>query len=128
MRSFLIALFLMSFSPAAAQSLSPMTGEIRTYSHQFAILLTASNPYNSAQRFSVALRDEWGKPAPRVQATVPNFSLPAGETGAFYVWGDVPASKRIFVCVTSQFFSTGTGAPVRGEVCGRYDIVQLPQQ
>jgi hypothetical protein len=127
MRSFLIILFLLVSPHAAAQGLSPMKGEVRTYSHQFAMLLTASNPYNTPQRFSVALRDEWNQPVPRVQATVPNFSLPPGETGAFYVWGDVPASKRILVCVTSQFFATGAGSPVRGEVCGKYDIVQLQQ-
>ncbi|WP_375201564.1 hypothetical protein [Hyphococcus sp.] len=128
MRAFLIIFLLVASPHAAAQGLSPMKGEIRTYSHQFAVLLTASNPYNTAQRFSVALRDEWGEPAQRVQATVPNFSLPPGESGAFYVWGDVPPSKRILVCVTSQFFATGAGAPVRGEVCGKFDIVQLTQQ
>ncbi len=127
MRSLLIILFLTAPWPAFAQGLSPMSGEIRTYGPQFAILLTATNPYDTAQRFSVALRDEEGAPAPRVQTTKPSFSLPPGEAGAFYVWGEAQASRRILVCVTSQFFSTGAGSPVRGEVCGRYDIIRSAQ-
>ena len=127
MRCVLVFFLFLAPVAAAAQALSPMSGEVKTYSHQFALLLTANNPYNTAQRFSVSVRDEAGRQTPYIQATVPNFSLPPGESGAFYVWGEVPPEKQLTVCVTSQFFATGVGAPVRGEVCGKYDIIQLGQ-
>ena len=127
MRCFLILALLAFLAPlpAAAQALSPMTKEVWTYTDRFALQLKAFNPYPTTQRFSVSVRDEDGNAFPDVKISALSFSLPAGETGGFFVWGAAPERRRVVVCVTSQLFSTGAGAPVRGEVCGKYDIVPL---
>ena len=124
MRVFLILLLLAPF-PAFAQALSPMQKEIWTYTDRFALQLRALNPYSTSQRFSVLVRDEHGAAIDDVKISAPSFSLPPGEMGTFYVWGAASERRRIIVCVTSQLFSTGAGAPVKGEVCGKYDIAPL---
>ncbi|GJL90482.1 hypothetical protein [Hyphococcus sp.] len=124
MRGVLILLLMAPF-PVFAQALSPMQKEVWTYTDRFALQLKALNPYATPQRFSITVRDEGGVQLPDVMISAPSFSLPPGEIGTFYVWGAATERRRIVVCVTSQAFSTGAGAPVRGEVCGKYDIAPL---
>ncbi len=102
-----------------------MQKEVWTYSDRFALQLSALNPYATAQRFTISLRDEEGAELADVFTSASHFSLPPGEAGTFYVWGAALERRRIVVCVSSQLFSNGAGAPVRGEVCGKYDIAPL---
>jgi len=107
-----------------AQALSPMKLQVTTYSDLFALRLKAYNPYESAQRFTVRIFNEDGGLAQGVTVTAPVISLPPGETAGFYVWGESPVGRRILVCLTSQYFTTGQGAQMRGEVCGKYYITR----
>ena len=118
-------LALMLPQAAIAQALTPMSGEVKTYTQTFALQLKAFNPYGTAQKFSIKVLDENGADAPEIEITAPHMSLPPHETGAFYVWGDAGAHKQITVCVTSQYVFNGVGAQIRGEVCGKYDITRL---
>ncbi len=126
MRGVLISLAaLFAAGPAAAQALSPMTGEVRTYTDRFALQLKAFNPYERAQRFQLAFYDETGARFADVQSAAPVIYVPPGEEVSFYVWGMAAQRRRINICVTSPYFLDGVGSQVRGEVCGRYDIVRL---
>lgn len=124
MRCFLI-LFLLLPQAAWAQALSPMQKEVWTYSDRFALQLRALNPYATPQRFSVRVLAEDGEALSDVFVSSSGFSLPPGEAGTFYVWGAAPERRRIVVCVSSQLFSDGAGAQVKGEVCGKYVIAPL---
>lgn len=108
-----------------AQALAPMTDTVTVYGDRFALRLTAYNPYERPQRFALSVRDADGAPATQAKASVASLQLPAHETGAFWVWGSVPARGPIFVCVASPAFSTGRGSQITGEVCGKYHIVRL---
>lgn len=126
MRFILILLTLVFASgPVMAQALTPMSGSVKTYTDLFALQLKAFNPYDSAQKFTIAVFNESGVAIDDIQITAPAMSLPPHETGSFYVWGDASAYERIVVCLTSAFFSTGAGAQLRGEVCGKYEIIRL---
>jgi hypothetical protein len=124
MRRFLILLLLAPL-PALAQALSPMQREVWTYTDRFALQLKALNPYTTAQRFIVRVQDVDGGEVSDVMISTPAFSLPPGEVGTFYVWGAASERRRIVVCVSSQLFSDGAGAQVKGEVCGKYDIAPI---
>ncbi len=126
MRSFIVGFIaLFAAAPACAQALSPMTGEVKTHTNRFAMQLKAFNPYETAQRFRLAIYDEDGEEAGDVRSGAPVIYVPPGETVAFYVWGAAPARRRLNICVTSPYFLNGVGAQMRGEVCGRYDIVRV---
>ncbi|MEX6632924.1 hypothetical protein [Hyphococcus lacteus] len=113
--------------PAMSQALSPMNGEVKTYTDVFALQLKALNPYDSAQQFSVRILDDQGAPVKDVQMARSILNLPPSATNAFYIWGKVAAERRIMVCLTSPYFSNGVGAQIRGEVCGKYHITRLGQ-
>jgi hypothetical protein len=107
---------------AWAQALSPMKGDVTTYTDRFALNLKAYNPYATAQRFTVRILNEDRGPARGVTATTPVIVVPPGEAAGFYVWGESPGDRRILVCLMSDYFATGEGAKMRGEVCGKYNI------
>ena len=112
---------------AAAQALSPMTGQVRTYTDRFALQLKAFNPYATGQRFRVTFYDESGAAVNDVRSAAPVIYVPPGEEASFYVWGASTQRRQIHICVTSPYFLNGVGAQMRGEVCGKYDIVRLGQ-
>ncbi|WDI32986.1 hypothetical protein PUV54_07220 [Hyphococcus flavus] len=125
MRIFLMACSIMlSASGAFAQALAPMEKSVTTYTDRFAVQLKAYNPYPSAQRFQVRILNEDGGPARGVAATAHTLIVPPNDIAGFYVWGESPVSRHIEVCLTSQFFATGEGAMMRGEVCGKYIITR----
>ncbi len=126
MRGVLIFLgALLCAGPAAAQALSSMTGEVKTYSDRFALQLKAFNPYDTAQRFRLTFYDAGGGPVSDVRSAAPVIYVPPGQEVSFYVWGMAPSRRRINICVTSPYFLNGVGAQMRGEVCGRYDVIRL---
>ena len=104
-----------------------MQGEVKTYTDRFAMQLKAFNPYQSAQRFKLTFYNAEGAPVSDVRSAVPVIYVPPGESVSFYVWGAVSARRELNVCVTSPYRLDGVGAQIRGEVCGRYDIVRLGQ-
>ncbi|MEE2690062.1 MAG: hypothetical protein VX640_00855 [Pseudomonadota bacterium] len=107
------------------QGLAPMRQDFATYADQFAIRLTARNPYPTAQRFSVTVYEEdWRISAAR--ALAPVLTIAPNETVSFLVAGDTDEreARAIHVCIRSAPFVGEGGASIRGEVCGRYRILQ----
>ncbi len=125
LHSLIAAVFLLAAAPAAAQGLSPMRQDFATYADQFAIRLQTRNPYPNAQRFSVSVFEADWRPS-EARALTPVLTVPPGESVSFLVAGetDARAARTIYVCVLSAPFADGNGASVRGEVCGKYRIMQ----
>ncbi|MEQ8179279.1 MAG: hypothetical protein RIC52_01180 [Amphiplicatus sp.] len=125
LHSLILAAFLLGATPALAQGLSPMRQDFATYADQFAIQLKARNPYPATQRFSVSVFEaDWRRS--EACAVTPVLTVPPGETVSFLVAGETDAreARTIYVCVLSAPFADGNGASVRGEVCGKYRIMQ----
>ncbi|WP_411819148.1 hypothetical protein ABFZ85_09165 [Hyphococcus formosus] len=126
MRFILIVITLMTYAgPSYGQALSPMNGNIKTYTDVFAIQLQALNPYDTAQTFSVTLSDGEGNPATDIELSSRVLQIPPNGARSFFVWGLVNKERRVMVCLTSAYFTNGVGAQIRGEVCGKYQVSRL---
>ena len=106
---------------AAAQSLSPMRAERISFTDRGAISLSITNPYPTAQHFTLRITDLEGHPIDQSWLPATQVHLgPAMSRQVLAVVGFEGMSQRSFrVCVTSAPFYTGSGS-LRGEVCGKY--------
>lgn len=123
MHKFLIVFLLSLINVSAnAQALTPMRDEIATYTDRFALRLEAINPYDTPQQFSIAVYDKDFEPTVAV-ALSKEIIVPPGERASFLVLGSAH-HDQIYVCVGASPMRGRAGAQIRGEVCGKYDIVR----
>ncbi|MBI1391646.1 MAG: hypothetical protein GC152_02785 [Alphaproteobacteria bacterium] len=110
-----------TFTPAPAQSLSPMKGEFASFGEAFLITLTAYNPYTVATRQNVEIFDEDWRPVQGARALPAEYLIGAGERRA--VTALVPFAdsqrRRVYICAASAIAS-GNGRTIKGQVCGKY--------
>ena len=105
---------------AEAQSLSPMRGQVVSFSDRFALRLTPGNPYDRPMTVTVAVYDEGFRPI-RAAVLPARQTLGPGHSGTVTVV--VPFAegreRRVRVCARARPVGT-TGARIVTEVCGRY--------
>lgn len=105
---------------AAAQSVSPMRGIVKSFADQFAVRLTVGNPYTKAVNFDVRVYDENFAP---VNAVVypSSMRVGAGDTrqATIRVSFNGQTQRKVRVCAEGLFGKEQTNL-VRTQVCGRF--------
>ncbi|MEE4210518.1 MAG: hypothetical protein V2I43_14795 [Parvularcula sp.] len=123
----LLLLGLMSLiaGPAHGQSLSPMQATVPTFGEVGAVRVALRNPYASARRFEIELFDLDWQPLGDGRLVRDKLSLgPGGRTSVLALAPVAQHEQReIYLCATSSPFRTSS-AGLRGQVCGRYTVMQ----
>ncbi|MGQ0671514.1 MAG: hypothetical protein ACT4N2_01350 [Hyphomicrobium sp.] len=105
---------------ASAQALSPMRGEIRSFSEQFAVRVFPMNPYPRRMQVQVRVYDETFRP---VAATVLPSEAMIGPQDSRSVMVIVPfdgkPERRVRICAESIPMQTETSR-LRTQVCGKF--------
>jgi hypothetical protein len=108
------------FSSASAQSLTPMRGEIRSFTDRFAVRVYVGNPYEKPMRFEVTVYDKDFYPA-LASVTPSQVTVGGGVTHPVLVV--VPfegqRERRIRICVEGVAFR-GNSTRIRTQVCGKF--------
>ena len=107
---------------AAAQSLSPMRGEVRSLEDAFAVKLRVRNPYERTVGVEIRAYDRRFRPI-RVLASATRLPVAAGDERTVTVL--VPFGKRqqrrVRICAESLPFRAKPNATrVRTRICGRF--------
>lgn len=110
---------------AYAQSMSPMRASVTTFGEMGAVRASLRNPYAEARRFEIEAFDLDWQPAQDVRLLRSSLTLGAG--GKTSVLALLPVSeggaREVYICATSSAYRVGS-AGIRGQVCGRYRVVQ----
>ena len=114
-------LMAVSMSNAAhAQSITPMRGEVKSFTDRFAVRVFAMNPYNKRMKVEVKVYDETFK---AVEAIVLPSEAMVGAQDSRSVMVMVPfdgqRERRIRICAESVPFTTQTSR-LRTQVCGKF--------
>lgn len=113
---------LLAFQPlaATAQALSPMRGEVTSYTDSFAVRVFPANPYDHRIRIEVKVYDQDFNP---VNAKVAPASFTLGGKLARPVNVLIPfdgaKQRKIRVCAESVPFP-GKTSNIRAQVCGKF--------
>ncbi len=118
----LAAALAISLSPGAApaQSMTPMRGEVRSFTDAFAVRVFPGNPYDKRIRVEVHVYDQDFQP---VDATVtPSVFLLAGQASR-PVLVVVPfggaTDRKVRICTESIPFP-GEQTQIRAQICGKF--------
>lgn len=107
-------------APVAAQSMTPMRGEIRSFTDEFAVRVTPHNPYNHRIRIEVRVYDEHFRPvAARVSPGTFLLGGRASRPVLVTVSFDGAAERRVRICTESVPFPNER-TRVRAQICGRF--------
>ena len=119
------ALALLFATPAGAQSMSPMLGEVRSLSENFLVRVRSQNPYRHRIRVEVRVYDTRFRPV-RALVHPASFTLGAGaaRTVAVRVPFEGQAARRVRVCTESIPFPNQQ-ISVRSQICGRFLATRL---
>ena len=106
--------------PAAAQSLTPMRGEVRSTTDQFAIRVFPANPYKHRISVEIKVYDETFAP---IRASVmPAIAVMAPEDNRgvlVLVPFEGRPERRVRICAESIAFEDSS-TRLRTQVCGRF--------
>lgn len=112
-------------SGAQAQSLTPMRGEVKSFTDQFAVRVFAMNPYNKRMKIEVKVYDDTFRP---VGAVVLPGEAMVGAQDSRSVMVMVPfdgqPQRRVRICAESVPFKTETTS-LRTQVCGKFFAQRL---
>jgi len=107
-------------APAAAQSMSPMRGEITSFTDAFAVRVHPANPYDHRIRVDVRVYDQEFRP---VAAQVLPGSFTLGAQASRSVLVVVPfegaASRKVRICTESVPFPDNQ-TQIRAQICGKF--------
>lgn len=105
---------------AAAQSMSPMRGEVSSFADAFAVRVFPANPYGHRIRIAIRVYDQSFRP---VEARIaPNdFMLgpQASRSVLVVVPFDGPADRKVRICTESVPFP-GEQTQIKAQICGRF--------
>lgn len=105
---------------AAAQSMTPMRGEVRSFTDAFAVRVFPGNPYNQRIRVEVHVYDQDFQP---VEAKVtPSVFLLAGQASRpvlVIVPFDGATDRKVRICTESIPFP-GEQTQIRAQICGKF--------
>lgn len=107
-------------SVAAAQSMSPMRGEIKSFSDAFALKVVPSNPYPHRIRMEVRVYDQ---DFHEISARVSPSEFTLGSQGSRPVTVVVPFDggrmRKVRVCAESVPFPNGQ-TQIKAQICGKF--------
>jgi hypothetical protein len=106
--------------PAAAQSMTPMRGEVSSFTDAFAVRVFPGNPYDKRIRVEVHVYDQDFQP---VDAEIsPGVFLLAGQASRpvlVVVPFDGAADRKVRICTESIPFP-GEQTQIRAQICGKF--------
>lgn len=105
---------------AAAQSMTPMRGEVRSFTDAFAVRVFPGNPYDQRIRVEVHVYDQNFQP---VEAKVtPSVFLLAGQASRpvlVIVPFDGATDRKVRICTESIPFPSEQ-TQIRAQICGKF--------
>ena len=118
----LIASLVVGLGPctATAQSMTPMRGEVRSFTDAFAVRVFPGNPYDQRIRVEVHVYDQDFQP---VDAEIsPSVFLLAGQASRpvlVVVPFDGATERKVRICTESIPFP-GEQTQIRAQICGKF--------
>jgi hypothetical protein len=106
---------------AMAQALSPMRGQVRSYSENFAIRVFPANPYKKRIRVEMKVYDQDFNPVSDARISPAEFTLGGGAQRPVNVLIPFNGAKerKVRVCVESIPFP-GTTSNIKAQICGKF--------
>ena len=103
-----------------AQSMSPMRGEISSFTDSFAVKVYPANPYDHRIDVAVKVYDQNFRPVV-ARVSPENFKLSGGSSRSVIVVVpfDGNTSRKIRICTESVPFP-GQQTQIRAQICGRF--------
>lgn len=112
---------------AAAQSVAPMTQEIRGFNSQFVAQVEISNPYDSPQKANVRVYSSDWLPIRPIYLSNANRILAPNQK--VIVTALIPFAREnhrvVYICNSITPRMGGVGQSYRGEVCGKVSAQRL---
>ncbi|SMH43152.1 hypothetical protein [Mesorhizobium australicum] len=107
-------------APSLAQSMSPMRGEITSFTDSFAVKVFPANPYGHRIDVSVKVYDQNFRPVD-ARISPGTFKLAGGASRSVLVVVpfDGSTSRKIRICTESVPFP-GQQTQIRAQICGRF--------
>jgi hypothetical protein len=120
MRIGLAAVIACLADPAAAQSMSPMRGEVTSFADEFAVRVYPANPYGTAIRAEIRVYDQDFRPI-AAQVIPQSFTLASEDSRAVLVVipFDGRAVRKVRICTESVPFPSEQ-TQIRAQICGRF--------
>ena len=112
---------------AAAQSVAPMTQEVRGFNSQFVAQVEISNPYDSPQKANVRVySSDWHLIEPIYLSNSNRILAPNQKVVVTALIPFMRESHRVvYICNTITPRLGGVGQSYRGEVCGKVSAQRL---
>jgi hypothetical protein len=111
----------LSITPLHAQSLSPMRGQVKSFTHQFAIRVYPANPYNKQIKVEMKVYDQDFNPVNDARISPSEFKLGANAVRPVNVLVPFNGQKerKVRVCVESIPFP-GKTSNIKAQICGKF--------
>lgn len=111
---------LAGLGPATAQSLTPMRGEITSYTDEFALKVYPRNPYKHTIQVDIRAYDQDFRPT-EAMIWPASFKLPAGGARPVTVVIDFKGQqeRRVRVCVESIPY-VAVQSQIKAQICGKF--------
>lgn len=112
---------------ASAQSVAPMTQQIRGFNSQFVAQVEISNPYDSPQKATVRVySSDWQPIQPIYMSNADRILAPNQKV---IVTALIPFARQnhriVYICNSITPRMGGVGQSYRGEVCGKVSAQRL---
>jgi len=109
---------------AAAQSMSPMRGQVKSFADSFALKVYPANPYNHRIRMEVKVYDQNFRPVKGARVSPAEFTLGgrfARPVNVIVPFGGKPA-RKVRVCTEAVPFPSqqDTTTTIKAQVCGKF--------
>jgi len=112
-------------SQAAAQAMSPMRGEVKSFTDSFALKVYPANPYKHRIRIEVKVYDQDFREVTNARVSPANFTLGGNSDRQVTVMVpfDGAKSRKVRVCTESIPFPAGMGNKkqnIKAQICGKF--------
>lgn len=121
-RPLLIAVLLAASAGLAwPQSMSPMRGEVNSFTNAFAVRVYPANPYKHRIKVLVRVYDQNFYPVPAARVTPSEFMLggEASRSVLVIVPFDGTAERKVRICTESVPFPNEQ-TQIRAQICGKF--------
>ncbi len=105
---------------ALAQSMSPMRGEVNSFTEAFAVRVFPANPYNQKIKIEVHVYDQDFQPVDaRISPSVFQLGAQASRPVLVVVPFDGAAERKVRICTESIPFPN-EHTQIRAQICGKF--------